>query len=248
MSGISVRTVPTRGSFASLYKSALDNHVTGKAPGVIMYNLRLRSLDHIIAAPVSGNRKWYQRCELALRYFCDQCVFTQTQDFYLHLLLKMHLPSTETVLTRSPPYHTLSEMLAQDANDVIRPYIDTPLSQQLKAAEIDTDDAVVFVLLCTIIVEIEQRPDQVVRYNGELNEPCLVPTPFVLCDFPIRCVGNSDAYGYIHNDTIYVGNGFGVATTISAWIQASKATLPNVSQMAAGGDIPAANLLAKYIA
>lgn len=247
-SGIQVRTVPLVGTFGPLYKSVLENHLTGKAPGVIMYNLRLRSVRHFVAAPVDGNREWYTRCELALRYFCDQCIFTQTQDFYLHLILKLHLPATETVLTRSPPYHTLSEMLAQDANDIIRPYIDTPLSQQLKAADIDSDDVVVFVLLCTIIVEIEQRPGQTVRYNDEVNEPCSVPTPFVLCDFPIHCVGNSDAYGYMHDGTLFVGNGFGVATTISAWIEASKATLPNVSQLAAGGSIPAANLLAKYIA
>ena len=115
----------------------------------------------------------------------------------------MHLSGVQTIFSpKGAPYRQMSDALADLANDLIRPYIETSLSDQIRARmsseqDGDKDDIILFLLLCVLAVEMEQAPELLPVFNSQAlhcSDPTIV-RPFILVDFPVPCLnGARDAW------------------------------------------------------
>ena len=120
----------------------------------------------------------------------------------------------------SSPFKLLTSIMSDHTNKLIRPYINTPLADQLANREFDSDDVVLFALIVTLIVEIERKAHLFVNYNRDIlsaTAPSHTPTPFILVDTDLG--QTTDCYGYTYKGSMVVCNGLGVAQAISQWAQ-----------------------------
>jgi len=179
--------------------------------------------------------------------YASECTFAVTGDRFIHLCLRMHLPSWCTMLSPGGCYRDLSALIPATVNDLVRPYVDAQVSDLIKSRDASTDDIVLFVVAVTLISEICGSGSLGLRYNREiLFAKEGLPVPFVLCDFPVDGLV-TDAYGYVDGTTLYVCNGLGVDTAISLWVSAlSKAGCASIVVDFVAGRADSTNPLRKY--
>ena len=228
-------------------KAAKQNSCQNAASFVI-YNLALNHINtNFSSRPVPDSSLKFEKMRIPLTYYADECTFQQTGDYYLWLVTRMHLPSCVTMFTTENPFEEMAKLLQEDANDLIRPYIDTLLSEQISKRDLNSDSVVLFVILATVIAEAETEKKLKIKYNRDLVNTSDVPTPFVVCDFPLNCLNGSDAYGFVQNNTLFVGNGKGVAATMAAWIDACGSRFLKNTHNALHDNFSETNVFMKYV-
>ena len=233
-----------------------DHSANAQAAAQLLYTLKLRALNHVCArqfiVPKSA-LAFDIGCSL-LTNFAESSTFAVTGDSFLHLIVKIHLSAVNTIFCHgAPPYRLLSTTLADNSNDLLRPYIDEPISVQLTAAcataDANPDNVVLYIILCTLAVEMEKKVSLKMLYNSEvLNRAQTdVAVPFLFVDFPVRSLrGCRDAYGFMVDDTLHVGNGVGVIATFLGWLHAARAELPNAYEVFSQRTLSSGNVLSKF--
>lgn len=240
-----------------LYVAVDKDHTSeSEAAAQLLYTLKLRASNHF-----SGKKFDFEEINLNFKIgfplllnYAESSTFATTGDFFLHNIVKMHLSAVNTIFSQKrPPYRILSKTLADHSNDVLRPYIDTSISEQLQKACLNNsanpDNVVLFVILCTLAVEMEKKPELKLLFNAEIlnRENKDVALPFLFVDFPVRCLrGCRDAYGYVRGTTLVVGNGIGVIKTFLGWLEESKEELPNVHEVFLNKTLSSGNILHKF--
>jgi hypothetical protein len=244
-------------SLGPLYVAVDQDHTSSSlASAQLTYLLKVRQSNYFTALILENasdkSEPKLNRAQHIFLNFAESCSFQTTEDFFLHTVVKMHLSGVLTIFAGDlPPYEAMSDVLADMGNDLIRPFIDTPLVEQLRnrISDATADDVVLFLLLCVLATEMEQATSLLPLYNSDLlhraDESAVLP--FIVVDFPIKCLnGARDAYGYTQGDTLVVANGYGAVAAFEHWVGANKETLPNVHQAMTRAHIPAGNTLAKY--
>lgn len=197
-----------------------------RAASYLLYCLGLQALGGMLSfEPVEpADMNAYSLLLSTLVVFADECTFPLTGDWYLHVLMRMHVPSWATQLSPGGAYADLAELLGEGANNIARPYIDGQTSAMLASRDAAADDVVLFATAVTLLLEVASEKTATLLYNRDLlvKAPHARPCPFIVCDFPIPGLV-TDAYGYVQDGVLHIGNGAGVAATISAWIAACRA-------------------------
>lgn len=180
-----------------------------------------------------------------LRKYAHECTFAVTGDRFMHICLRMHLPSWCTMLSTGGCYAELSDMLGASVNNVVRPYVDMNISKYVASRDAAEDDVVLFVIMCTLIAEVAGKQAIKVLYNRDVQfAPPDVACPFVLCDFPVPGIV-TDAFGYTLNGTLVVCNGLGTSGAVSLWVSMLGYSVPIVAAYV-DGTADTSNPLRKY--
>jgi hypothetical protein len=199
----------------------------------LMYHLTLNAMGAAFSNPTlisTTKTSGYELLLPVLSKFADECLFPLTNDRYLHQLIGLHVPSWACVSTCGGPYEELSDLYGAAANNIARPFMDTPCATLLsQRPHCERDDVVLFILATTLISELSTDIRAAPVCNRDillsLSSTFTIPRPFVLCDFPVPGV-MTDAYGFIDPATkqLVIGNGSGVAATIGAWLKCCERT------------------------
>ena len=215
---------------------------------LLVHQLALRTLRAvpIAALKISGVR--FSRLTVPLLHYSDECAFNLTGDHLLHSIVKLHLPAEVAHLESfNAPYALLERYMLRDANQLLRPYIDKPISDHLKSLDGAEDTLVLFIILTTLIAEAEQKAHLKVAVNRDVCA-CLAtdcPVPFIICDMDV--CGSTDLYGFVHKGCLCVGNGMGVHAVVTAWIAACGHThMPNCTAVIEG-KVLGTNTLSAFI-
>ena len=197
-----------------------------RASSLMLYHLSVLRLSETFTAcrgKQADSLGLYSRLGSMLPRYAAECTFSVTGDRFIHLCLQMHLPSWCTMLSSGGCYRELSAMIPSTVNDLVRPYLDAQVSDLIRARNSKEDDIVLFVVACTLVAEVCGTTKYGVRYNREIlfSDPD-IPTPFVLCDFPVSGIV-TDAYGFVYRNNLVVCNSLGVDTTMSLWLQQMSA-------------------------
>lgn len=227
-----------------------SNDIDARAASLLLYHLsveRLSSTLTIEKGVASNASGAYSLLGPVMPKYASECTFAVTGDRFIHLCLRMHLPSWCTMLSPGGCYRDLSSMIPATVNDLVRPYVDAQVSDLIRSRDSQTDDIVLFVVASTLISEICGSASLGVRYNRDIifAEPGL-PVPFVLCDFPVSGL-LTDAYGFVDGTRLVVCNGLGVDTAISLWIDAlSDVDCASIVTNFVSGRADSTNPLRKY--
>ncbi len=168
----------------------------------------------------------------------------------------MHIPTWRGMMYPIVAYPLLAELYGDAANAVARPYMDNAISSLLRDRRefLQKDNAVLFVLVTTLIAELEATKEMAPTLNRGIvtrkNPKSPIPRPFVLCDMALPWLNGNDAYGFIDNkNTFHVCNGLGVAQATMAWLkECHKANGAKAVNEFLLGTAKATNPLAKYAA
>lgn len=215
---------------------------------LLVHQLALRTLRAAPIAAIRPTGALYAKLRAPLRHYSDECAFNLTGDHLLHSIVKLHLPAEVAHLESfNAPYALLEKYMLRDANHMLRPYIDKPVAEHLKALDETQDNLVLFVMLTTLVAEAEQNEHLKVALNRDvcarLSSDC--PVPFVIVDMDV--CGHTDLYGFVYKGCLCVGNGMGVHAVVSAWIAAcGKTHVPNCTAVAEGSTL-GTNTLSAFI-
>jgi len=222
--------------------------VSVRNASLFLYHLSLSQFARQVTVRVcrpTGAEQAYALLAPVLPRYANECTFAVTGDHFLHVCLRMHLPSWCTMLSPGGCYADMAALLDSSVNDIARPFVDMSVSEYIKTNEFHDDNVVLFVVACTLIAELAGSAALSVKMNrASLFVPPGVPCPTVLCDFPVDGV-MVDAYGYMLDNTFYVCNGYGVDTAISMWIAALGDYAPIISSFV-DGTADKSNPLHKY--
>jgi len=200
--------------------------VDARAASLFLYHLstqRLSSTLTIVRGVPTAAHNAYSLLGGVLPRYAAECTFAVTGDRFIHLCLRMHLPSWCTMLSPGGCYRDLSSLVPATVNDLVRPYVDAQVSDLIRARDPASDDIVLFVVACTLLAEVCGSRALGVRYNRDiLFAVAGHPAPFVLCDFPVAGLA-TDAYGFVDGTRLVVCNGLGVGAAVSMWVAALAA-------------------------
>ena len=179
--------------------------------------------------------------------YADECTFPITSDWYLHVLLRMHLPSWGIQLETEGAYEALSQVLGVHSNKFGRTYLDGQPVQFIRGKNPEEDDVVMFVVMVTLLAEVCGEVALTLSYNRDVAINTFdVPKPFVFCDYPVPGL-LTDAYGYVYKGVIHVANGRGVGNGAMEWLEACKeAKVAKEVTEFLEGNAPPSNTLHKY--
>ena len=220
-----------------------------RTASLLLYYLTLGEIERTMSA-VSCH--WdsacdgYSRLSGILPLYANECTYSVTGDRFLHVCLRMHVPSWCTMLSTGGCYAELASLLGPSVNNVIRPFVDIDVHSELQRRDANSDDVVLFVIVCTLIAEICGDKALRLRYNRDVLFATDVPCPFVLCDFPVAGI-LTDAYGFTDGRTLVVCNGSFVSGGVSMWLSALGKRAPTISAFL-NGTADATNPLCKYAA
>lgn len=225
------------------------DHNNLRAASLLLYHLSLVEVADRYEAVVgerSGSATGYARLAPLLRRYSHECTFSVTGDHFLHVCLRMHLPSWCTMLSVGGCYADLADLLGGDVNNVVRPYVDLNVAAFMQTADAASDNVVLFVVVCTLIAEIAGLSTLQVLYNRDvLFAPPGIACPFVLCDFPVAGIV-TDVYGFVAADgSMVVCNGLTTVGAISLWVENLDYGAPVVASFL-DGTADASNPLRKY--
>jgi len=140
--------------------------------------------------------------------YANKCTYERSGDVYIHLLLRGKLNSRVNALIPSgnQPYDAISNEYKNSANDLVRPYIETPPSRKILDVKweqsIDVDG---FHFIVGLLREIIDGLACIVHVNSHICHcVCEPKVPhFVLfsMDFDI---GIGVAYGFVYEDQMYL--------------------------------------------
>jgi len=223
-----------------------------RAASLLLYHLSVKRLSSTCtitrgcaaAAAASGA---YSLLGPVLPKYAAECTFSVTGDRFIHLCLRMHLPSWCTMLSPGGCYRDLSTLIPTTVNDLVRPYVDVQVSELMRTRDAASDDVVLFVVIAALISELCGSAALGVRYNRDiLFARAGIPVPFVLCDFPVAGLV-SDAYGFVDGTTLTVCNGLGVGNAVSLWVSAlARSGHASIVTAFVAGDADTTNPLCKY--
>lgn len=220
-----------------------------RAASLLLYHLSLVEIAdryEVIVGERSGGAIGYARLAPLLRHYSHECTFSVTGDHFLHVCLRMHLPSWCTMLSLGGCYADLADLLGGDVNNVVRPYVDLNVASFMQTADAASDNVVLFVVVCTLIAEIAGLSTLQVLYNRDvLFAPPGIACPFVLCDFPVAGIV-TDAFGFVTKEgSMVVCNGLTTVGAISLWVETLDYGAPVVASFL-DGTADASNPLRKY--
>lgn len=154
--------------------------------------------------------------------FSHDCTFVATGDWMIDARTTLLCPAWQTCVTdgNEAPYTVASSLHAGALNDLLRPVIKTPISEQLSAA-VD-DGATAFVSLYAVLREIV--PATPVAINAEIfnHVGTQVPVPFFLNGFDMGGVIDPvpSCHGFMVGRLLHVYNGRGVLDAATDWMYA----------------------------
>lgn len=221
-----------------------------RAASLLLYHLTLHEIadryTSVVVGERGGSSTGYARLAPLLRQYSHECTFSVTGDHFLHVCLRMHLPSWCTMLSVGGCYADLADLLGGDVNNVVRPYVDLNVASFMQTADAASDDVVLFVIVCTLIAEIAGLRTLQVLYNRDiLFAPPEVACPFVLCDFPVAGIA-TDVFGFVtRTGTMVVCNGLATVGAVSLWVDELGYGAPVVASFL-DGTADASNPLRKY--
>lgn len=154
--------------------------------------------------------------------FSHDCTFVATGDWMIDARTTTLCPAWMTCVTDGDeaPYPVAAELHGPELNELLRPVIKVPITEQL-SAEVD-DGASAFVSLFAVIRELV--PSTPVAINAEIfhHVGTEVPVPFFLngLDLPGVAVGVASCHGFLIGRLLHVYNGRGVLDTATDWLYA----------------------------
>lgn len=219
-----------------------------RAASLLVYYVSLQAVQDKFEYELGGSSSSvsFDVLHPVLTRYSSECTFSSTGDHFLHVCLRMHLPSWCTMMSYGGGYRELSELLGESANKIVRPYLDVKSTHFMRTLEVDTDDVIFFVVFCSLIAEACDNKDLSVKYNRDvLFSPPDLACPFVFCDFPVPGI-NGDAYGYVVGKRLVICNSLGVRRATSLWIEELGESAPVVHTFLNNSGSDSTNLLNKY--
>jgi hypothetical protein len=222
-----------------------------RGTSLVLYNMALLNIQaKFTIARIIDNKSRATKMSVIhaiMVVYADECTFPVLCDWYLHVILRMHLPSWAIQMETGGAYNALAQVLGTHSNKFARSYLDGQPVQFVADKSVDEDDIVMFVVMATLLAEVCGEGGLKLAYNRDVAiETFDTPRPFVFSDFPVPGLV-TDAYGYVYRGTIHVANGRGVGNAIMAWLEACK--VANVAREVTSfldGNAPPSNTLHKY--
>ena len=148
-----------------------------------------------------------QRMKSLLRALSKKCTYERTGDVYIHCLLKSKLYAhIKTLLgTNNTPYDAIAAQYESDANELVRPYMDTDPDSKIQDVQWNnTSDLDGFQFVVGILREALDGFNCTILCNTDIAKGVLLDHPYFFVISEHLNLGVGSVFGYGIRNKLYI--------------------------------------------
>jgi len=148
-----------------------------------------------------------QRMKSLLRALSKKCTYERTGDVYIHCLLKSKLYAHKKTLlgTKDTPYDAISAQYESDANELVRPYMDTDPDSKIQEVKWNsTSDLDGFQFVVGILREALDGFACRILCNTDIAQGILLEQPYFFVISEHLNLGVGSVFGYGIRNQLYI--------------------------------------------